>query len=83
MVGAHLISSVVIFQVVGNGGVGTRAWGRTACVQAGKLWMALVSCGWESLLNPINSVMQAGPGRKAREEVRGHPARGCAWLNAR
>lgn len=79
--GAHSISSVVIFQVVRNGGVGTRARG-TACVQAGKLWMALVSCGWESLLEPSQQ-WDAGPGRKAREGVRGHPARGCAWLNVR
>lgn len=65
----------------GNGGVGTHAQ-RTACVQAGKLWMALVSHGWESVLE-ASQQCDAGPGRKAREGVRGHPARGCAWLNAR
>lgn len=79
--GAHLISSVVIFQVVGNGGVGTGARRTVACVQAGKLWMALVSHGWELLLEPSQQC-DAGPGRKAREGVRGHPARGWAWLNA-
>lgn len=81
--GAHLISSVAIFQVVGNGGVGPRAW-RTVCVkrvQAAKLWTALASCVWELLLEPCQQC-DAGPGRKSREGVRGHPARGCAWLNA-
>lgn len=60
--------------------MGTRAR-RTACVRTG--WEALGgSRGWESLLE-LSQQCNAGPGRKAREGVRGHPARGCARLNAR
>lgn len=45
---------------------------------SGWLWRAVGGgCCW----SPVNEC-DAGLGRKTREGVRGHPARGCAWLNA-